>query len=370
MRKTGRSLFGVRPMRHSLPLAAFASLALSACAGPVYVNPCYGAGLLLATDASGPEIVAAADQCIADGGERKQGLVIRAAGHLRDADTVAAVADTDAAIGLDPAYADAYYYRGLAHEEAGALDAALHDFDKATTLGLAPAFALRARGRTRFLEGDFAGAYDDFDALIADAPEDQEAYRLRGATAHVLERWAQAEADFDRAIALKGDDAKAYSGRAYVKYFTGRYAEAAEDFKIALAPKPEGLKAAFLYLAMRRAGDPDAEAELARQAETLDASRNPGVFPALFLGRVGIEEMVEISKKTGIHKPRENECEGYFYAGMAELFAGHKAEAEMWFRRVMATGVVRFDEVRGARMELRAMGISVPSPDPRAAPQN
>ena len=32
--------------------------------------------------------------------------------------------------------------------------------------------------------------------------------------------------------------------------------------------------------------------------------------------------------------------------------------------------VVRFDEVRGARMELRAMGISVPSPDPRAAPQN
>ena len=30
----------------------------------------------------------------------------------------------------------------------------------------------------------------------------------------------------------------------------------------------------------------------------------------------------------------------------------------------MATGVVRFDEIRGSRKELRAMGIAVPSPDP------
>ena len=355
-------------MRLGPSVAALACLALPACAGPVYVNPCYGAGLLLPTEATGPEIVAAADACIADGGERKQGLVIRAAGHLRDADTAAAIADTDAAIGIDPAYADAYYYRGLAHEEVGAIDAARRDFDRAVELGLAPVFALRARGRTRFLEDDFAGAYDDFDALIAAAPEDQEAYRLRGAAAHVLERWAEAEADFDKAIALKDDDLKAYSGRAYVKYFTGRFAEAAADFKIALKDKPEGLKAAFLYLAMRRAGDDEAAAELARQAETLDWTRNPGVFAALFLGHVGIEEMVDISKRTGIHKPRENECEGYYYAGMAELLAGNRAAAEAWFRRVLATGVVRFDEVRGARMELRAMGIAVPSPDPRARP--
>jgi lipoprotein NlpI len=140
------------------------------------------------------------------------------------------------------------------------------------------------------------------------------------------------------------------------------------DFKKALSAKPEGLKAAFLYLAMRRAGDPDAEVELVRQAATLDATSNPGVFPALFLGRVGIEEMVDIAVGTGIHKPRENESEGFFYAGMAELFAGRTQDAEMWFRRVLATGVVRFDEVRGARKELRAMGIFVPSPDPRAAP--
>ena len=367
MRKTPLPPFRVPRMRlYAALAAAAAALALSACTTTRYVNPCYGAGLLIPTDATGAEIVQAADQCIAEGGERKQGLVIRSAGHLRDAAYDAAVADADAAIAIDPAYADAYYYRGYAHEEAGRVDAARADFDKAVELGLAPAFAMRARGRVKFLEGDFAGAYDDFDAIIAAAPEDEEAYRLRGAAAHVLERWAQAEADFSKAIELDPKDLRAYSGRAYVKYFTGRYAAAVPDFKKSLSEKPEGLKAAFLYLAMRRANDPDAAAELARQAATLDATKNPGVFPALFLGRVSIDEMVRVAIETGIHKPRENESEGFFYAGMAELFAGNEKAAEMWFRRVLATGVVRFDEVRGARKELRAMGIPVPSPDPRA----
>ncbi|BCW91087.1 hypothetical protein sos41_42650 [Alphaproteobacteria bacterium SO-S41] len=353
---------------YNLAFAA-AALALPACTNTVYVNPCYGAGLLIPDqEATGAEIVAAADKCIADGGERKQGLVIRSGGHMRETNYEAAIADADAAIALDPNYADAWYYRGYANEELGRIDAARSDFDKAIELGLAPGYAFRARGRVKFLENDFAGAYDDFDAIIAADPNDQEAYRLRGAAAHVLERWSQAEADFTKAIELDPNDLKAYSGRAYVKYFTGRYAAAVPDFKKALSKKPEGLKAAFLYLAMRRANDPDTDAELARQAETLDATHNPGVFPALFLGRVTIDEMVRVATETGIHKPRENESEGFFYAGMAELFAGHQDRAEQWFRRVLATGVIRFDEIRGARKELRAMGIKVPSPDPRATP--
>jgi lipoprotein NlpI len=349
----------------AVPFAAILiSLAAAGCTTTEYVNPCYGAALVISTDATGDEIVEAADECIEKGGDRKQGLTVRSAGHLRAQRFDDAVADADAAIQIDPAYPDAWYYRGFAHEEAGLYDKAEHDFDKSVELGLAPGFAFRARGRVKFLQNNYVGAYDDFDALIQNNAEDQEAWRMRGAAAAVLERYDQAEADFDRAIALDNGDLKAFSGRAYVKYFTGRYAEAAADFKTALSAKPEGLKAAFLYLAMRRAGDPDAAAELERQAETLDAGSNPGVFPALFLGRVSIEEMVDISIRTGIHKPRENESEGYFYAGMAELFRGNQAAARVWFEKTLATGVIRFDEIRGARKELRAMGITVPSPDP------
>jgi hypothetical protein len=74
--------------------------------------------------------------------------------------------------------------------------------------------------------------------------------------------------------------------------------------------------------------------------------------------------MVDIAIKTGIHKPRENESEGFFYAGMAELFRGNQAAAKVWFEKTLATGVIRFDEIRGARKELRAMGMKIPSPDP------
>lgn len=352
-----------------LPLAAtLVALALGACTTTEFVNPCYGAGLLIPTDAASQEIVAAANQCIADGGDQKQGLTIRSAGHLRGEAYDAAVADADAALAINPNYADALFYRGYAHVEAGHPDEAQRDFDRAIELGLAPQFAFPARGRVKFLQNDFLGAYNDFDAWVAAAPDSSEAYRLRGATAAVLERWAQAEADLSKAISIKPDDLKAYSARAYVKYFTDRYADAAADYKMSLSKTPEGLKAAFLYQAMRRANDPDAMAELARQAATLNLEANPGVFTALYLGKATIGQEVEIAIRTGKHKPHENEAEAYFYAGMAELFAGHQPAAKAWFEKVLATGVKRFDEIRGARHELRAMGVVVPSPDPEARP--
>jgi len=354
-------------MRAPFLAAASLSLGLTACTTTAYVNPCYGAGTLIPSDASGDEIVEAADACIADGGERKQGLTIRSAGHLRLQNFDAAIADTDAAIAIDPAYADAYYYRGFAHEEAGHLAEAERDFDQAIKLGLEPGVAFRAAGRLKFVSGDYAGAFDDFSAILKADPGDAEAWRIRGAAAAVLERFDIAEKDFSEAITLNPGDYRAYSGRGYVRYFTLRYAEAAADLKVALEPKPEGLKAAFLYLAMVRAHDPDAIPELERQAEDLDAQTNPGVFPAFFLGRIDEAGMVDIAIRTGIHKPRENESEGYFYAGMARLFAGDMAGAKLWFEKTMATGVVRFDEIRGARKELRAMGVDVPSPDPAVA---
>jgi tetratricopeptide (TPR) repeat protein len=354
-------------MRAHLFAAAALSLGLAACESTAYVNPCYGAGMLIPTEATGDEIVTAADQCIADGGERKQGLTIRSAGHLRLQNYDAAIADADAAIQLDPGYADAYYYRGFAHEEAGHTAEAERDFDLAIKAGLQPGIAFRAAGRLKFVGGDYAGAYDDFAAIVKADPDDAEAWRLLGAAAAVLERFDVAEQDFTKALTLNPEDHKAFSGRGYVRYFTSRYAEAAADLKVALEAKPEGLKAAFLYLAMVRAHDPDAIPELERQAETLNASTNPGVFPAFFLGRIDEAGMVAIAINTGIHKPRENESEGYFYAGMARLLAGDTAGAKMWFEKTMATGVVRFDEIRGARKELRAMGIDVPSPDPAVA---
>ncbi|MCC6920338.1 MAG: tetratricopeptide repeat protein [Alphaproteobacteria bacterium] len=342
------------------------AVALGGCTVTRYVNPCYGAGLLIPTDATGDEIVAAADKCIADGGERKQGLIVRAAGRLRNEEYDRSLADADAAIALDPTYADAWYYRGYANEEAGNREAAGRDFDKAIDLGLAPGYAYRARGRLKFIENDFLGAYRDFDTILKANPDDQEAYRLRGSAAAVLERFAQAEADLTRAIELDGEDLRAYSARGYVRYLTNRYPEAAADLKMAMRDKTEGLKTAFLYLAMRAANDPEAWAEMQRRAATLDPNSYPGVFPYLFLGQVSIDDMIGIAERTGKHSLPENQSEAFFYAGQQELMHGNIAAARTWFEKTLATGVIRFDEIRASRKELRAMGVPVPSPDPEA----
>lgn len=355
-------------MRALTLVAASLTLALGACTTTVYVNPCYGAGLLIPTDATSEDIVAAANQCIAEEGDKKQGLTIRSAGHLRGEQYEAAIGDANEALAIDPDYADALFYRGYAQIELGRTDEAERDFDRAIELGLAPQYALGARGRVKFLKNDYLAAYNDFTAWIAADPDNEEAYRLRGATAAVLERWSAAEADLTKAIRMKPDDLKAYSARAYVKYFTKRWKDAAADFEMSLSKKGEGLKAAFLYQAMRKDGDPQALPELQRQAARIDLNTYPGAFVALYLGQVTIDQMIEITLRTDHHKPNENAAEAYFYAGMAELYAGNKAAAKDWFHKVLGTGVKRFDEIRGSRMELRDMGEAVPSPDPEAKP--
>lgn len=341
-------------------------LGLSACVSVAPPNPCYDAARLISTEATGDEIVVAANRCLTEGADPAQGYIVRSAGHLRAERYTAAIADADAAIGVEPKYPDAWYYRGFANEKSGNLADARRDFDKAAELGLAPAFALRERGRLRFLTGDYLDAYADFTALVEANDADQEAWRLRGATAAVLERFPRAEADLNRAIELDPEDLRAYSARGYVRYLTGRYAEAAADLRLALRVKPEGLKTAFLYLAMRAARDPAALGELRQRTALLDTAIYPGVFPAFFLETMSIAEMIEITERTGTHSEAENHSEAYFYAGQMELFRGNIAAARTWFQKVLATGVVRFDEVRAARKELRALGVSVPSPDPEA----
>jgi tetratricopeptide (TPR) repeat protein len=353
-------------MRLVSPVIVLAAALLGGCTTVRYVNPCYGAGLLIPTDATGDEIIAAADKCIAEEGDRKQGLVVRAAGHLRNKNYTGVVVDADAAIALDPNYADAWYYRGYGNEEGGNIEEAGRDFDRAIDLGLAPVYAYRARGRLKFIQNDFLGAYQDFSVILDADPTDAEAWRLRGSAAAVLERFRQADSDLTRAIALDPDDLRAYSARGYVRYFQNRFPEAVADLNMAMREETEGLKLVFMFLAMLEGGDPNAWNELARRTAMVDTTRYPGVFPYLLLGHTSIDAMIKAAVATGKHEPWETEAEAFYYAGKFEQLRGNQAAARQWYERVLATRVRRFDEIRGARRELRAMGIPIPSPDPEA----
>ncbi len=352
-------------LRPSAVSACLAAVWLGGCATTVTYEPCAEARRLFEARAEASEVIRVADQCIEYGGGRALALSLRAAAKTVARDFEGAVADADEALALEPGVGFTLYYRGVANEALQRLDAARADFEAAAAAGLDARTALKAAGRAKVLSNDFPGAFADFDRLVALDPDDAEAYQLRGVSLVVMERYAAAQVDFSRAIALDPAYMAPVAARGFVRYWTGDYSAAVADFRAALDARPEGLKTAFLYFALIRSGVPvaQARAELADRGAEIDRTRYPGIFPALFLGEVSAEGMIAVAMRTGTHKPHENACEAYFYAGMERLLAGDREAARVWFEKSLATGVIRFDEVRGSRKELKALGVDVgPSP--------
>jgi lipoprotein NlpI len=341
--------------------AVIMALGLSACTTLDYA-PCVEGARLLSASASVEDVLEAADDCRSLAGEEAYGLSLRAAVHVRMGDFEQAVADADAALALKPGDAFTLYFRGLAEEQRARTDAAAADFRAAAENGLDAAYALKARGRAKFLTDDILGAFADFDAHVSAHPDDEEGYQLRAVTLIVMERYQAALLDLNTAAALDPEYLGPRSSRAFLLYMMGNYEASVADFRWVLDRKKEGVRTAFYYFAMLRAGvDPDeAMAELKRRTAVLDISRYHGVLPALFTGDIDSEGLVQNVLRTGIHKPFENEAEAYFYPGMKALLAGDKQTARRWFEKVIATGVIRYDEIRASRKELRAMGVEVP----------
>jgi lipoprotein NlpI len=351
-------------------LATAAVPFLSACA--TVTNPCADALALLQQAADGREVAAMAEDCRKAGGEA-YGLSLRAAGLFFAGDAAGAEADANRALELDPGNAFTLYFRGLAREQLIDLEGAAQDFAAAAEAGLDPAYRLKARGRSMFLADDFEGAFADFDAHVRAYPDDAEGLQLRGVTLVVMEKYAAAAGDLNRAIARAPYYLGPVSARAFLRYMTGDYAGAVPDFRTYLDKTPEGVRLGFLYFALLRSGvsESAAQAELAMRARTMDRSRYSGVIASLFLGETDGESFLQTMLRTGLHKSFENETEAYFYLGMKALFAGDRARAQLWFERTLATGVLRYDEIRAARKELKALGVEVgprlPFPPRRAS---
>jgi tetratricopeptide (TPR) repeat protein len=100
-------------------------------------------------------------------------LVMRALGYVNSepADPQRAIADTEAALRLDPANSYAYRTRGLAREELGDSDGAMADLDTAVRLDPEEPYHYLVRGMARIARGDRAGARDDLAKVKALDPE-------------------------------------------------------------------------------------------------------------------------------------------------------------------------------------------------------
>jgi len=120
-----------------------------------------------------------------------------------------AIACFDKAIALNPNYALAYNWRGIAYDSKGEVDRAIADYTKAIALAPNVATAYTNRGVAYGGKGGYDRAIADFDEAITLNPNDANAYNNRGLAYKKKGDKEQAIADYRKALEINPADQKA-----------------------------------------------------------------------------------------------------------------------------------------------------------------
>lgn len=210
----------------------------------------------------------------------------RGLAYARLGDNVRALAEFDAAIALDPTYANAFTNRGGTLALQGDFDRAMGSLDEAIRLEPRDVLAYRNRALIYQARGDYERAVADFSRGIDVAPDDVEVRNGR-CWARILWRRDLDEAlsDCNHALRLDPRNANALNSRAGLKYLQGDYAGAASDYDASytLAPSMTG----SLYgrgLARIRSGQTaqgreDVDAATARESSVAARYASYGISP-------------------------------------------------------------------------------------------
>ncbi|MCY3899906.1 MAG: tetratricopeptide repeat protein [Caldilineaceae bacterium] len=145
-----------------------------------------------------------------------------------------AVEQNDAAIEINPVYADAYNNRGSAKVGLGRYEEAILDFDEAMRINPEDVAAYSNRGSAKAGLDRHEEAIADYDAAIRINSEYADAYYNRGVSKAGLDRHEEAIVDYDVAIRINPAYAKAYNNRGGVKVCFGRHEEAIMDYDAAI----------------------------------------------------------------------------------------------------------------------------------------
>lgn len=131
--------------------------------------------------------------------------VTRADEQYAKGDFVAAIAEYDQAVDLDPYNPAAWFGRGRAYGRRGDTDRAVSDLEEAVKLAPSNAAAWEALGWARLHSGNDAGALDALNRLLTLRPGDPRALGMRADANSKLGHADEAKADAD--AACKGGDA-------------------------------------------------------------------------------------------------------------------------------------------------------------------
>ena len=306
-------------------------------------------------------------------------------------DANGAIGDFSKAIAFNPKDSDAYLGRGVVRRDQGDLRGAIADSKKAIEISPKDAGAYVYCAAAQQMNGDLRQAIGNYTKAIALDPKQTEAYYNRGVAWEAKDDLDRAIADFTSAIALNGKHSGAYANRGISWERKGDYARAGADATKALALDPKNAKSYInrgtayaeqqkwgqayrqfdagvqvdhraLYAALLRYTaevhlTPEAAAKVQlqgalrqrRPAGTKDWSTQLG---ERLLGKITEAELVAAAETKDRETTRGQQCEAWYYAGVARLADGQEKEAKACFRRSVATKHKNFSEYWLARAEL------------------
>lgn len=147
-----------------------------------------------------------------------------------------AIRDFDAALRINPAYARAYYNRGLAYNRLNQLEKALADFNQVIALEPKYVDAYNSRGSLHLSRKQYQSAASDFEKAVAiDNSYTLGHYNL-GLAYTFLKNYEKAIQSYTKALALRPDYVEALNNRGYL------YNDVRKDYTKALADLNKALK--------------------------------------------------------------------------------------------------------------------------------
>jgi len=223
-----------------------------------------------------------------------------------------------------------FYDRGVMYDSVGLRTLARFDFMRALRLQPDMADAYNFIGIHYTLVGNYADAYESFDAALELAPDYDYAYLNRG-------------------IALLYD---------------GKVELAVADFeKFSLAKPEDPYRALWLYFALSKKSETEAQARLLSDQPKVDKQHWASRIIDFYLGTIDEQQLLQIAAdpQLGQQQLAERLCEVYFY--LAKWFEQRDpTKALDYYKKVLATNVYEFVEHRYARIEMnRLRGLDASS---------
>jgi tetratricopeptide (TPR) repeat protein len=277
------------------------------------------------------------------------------------------------ALDLDQNNGDALFARGRSFISLGRFEEAVVDYDTLLASETDNSTAFFNRGLAHESLDNFTAAIADFTSTIALDPDNLDAYARRARGYAKLMDYEAAVADYTAILDVDAFNTPALRSRGYAAFNLGRFDLTNRDHALAVRDEQASgptriFNAIWSFLAANHMGL-DASTELAANMEEISVSTNrfvagqtdifavwPGPVSALYLGRIGPDELRAYGVASEFQTQEQRMAEVTFYLGQYYLAQDDMAQARDYFQQTLATGVTSYFEYSGAVAELGRMG--------------